>query len=336
MAERSTRQPETGLAMRSPGPSGQGGASAELVSPGVEFEDVGRSFDGRRVLNGVSLQVRGGHTVAVMGQSGSGKSVLARLLAAELAPSRGRILVAGTPLAPLDDGPSIARRFGVLFGANKSYDRHIDRSISVRDNLRIVLERASFDEAAVKARLRQWARDWDLADVLDMPAGRVDSITRHRLCLAQALVADPPLAIIDDPSWAVDIHHVDAEVALIRSWQNRTGGTLLLTTHSIMFAKALADQVAVMRAGEVIAHGPTGAVLGDITDDETFERRFRSRLSVRESDVVRLRALGTDNVRWGGTYLDIGRPMSPHSNQYRGRNKRPTRSGGRLGAPRTS
>jgi ABC-type multidrug transport system ATPase subunit len=296
---------------RRAGPDGQGYAVPGLTSPTVVFDGVGTSFDGRRVLRNVSLRVAGGSTTALMGQSGSGKSVLARHLAGELVPSEGRVLVAGEAIwdAARERRAVDPRRFGVLFGANQSYDDHIDRSRSVLDNLTAVLVRAGVDPADAVERARAHAREWDLDRVADVRAEDVESITRHRLCLAQALVGDPPLVVIDDPSWAVDIHHVQDEVRFIRAWQRRTGGTILLTTHSIMFAKALAHQVAIMRGGEIVASGPTDEVLAGVDNDASFERRFHQSLSVRESDVERLRDLGTDNVRWGGSYLDIARPM---------------------------
>ncbi|GAA5152775.1 hypothetical protein GCM10023321_21960 [Pseudonocardia eucalypti] len=303
--------------MRARGPGGQGRALPGGSPAPVEFDAVSTEAGGRRVLDRVNLLVPAGRTTAVMGQSGSGKTVLARHLAGDLKPTTGEIRVGGRPLWEGDRLAAAARGFGLLFGANRSYDHFIDRSSTVLENLAGVLRP---DRADAAERAAAHARDWHLSEVADRPAAEVDSVTRHRLCLAQAFVGDPALVIVDDPSWAVDINHVDAEVTAIRAWQRRTGGTILLTTHSIMFARALADQVVVLEAGAVRAAGSTADVLRGVVDDVSFERRFGARLSVRESDVERLRALGTDRTRWGGGYyLDMLRPTGRNDTPYRRR-----------------
>lgn len=309
---------------RARGPVGQGYAVAGVGPPEIEFDGATLAAGHRVLLDQISVRIPAGTTVAVMGPSGSGKTLLARLLAGELRTDAGHILVDGGPLwrdVPARLAPAVGV-CGLLLGASRSYDRFIDRSRSVLDNLSGVLARASGEPAGDPGRVRERAREWCLDTVLDRCADELDSITRHRLCLAQAFVADPSLAIVDDPNWAVDINHVDAEIEAIRRWRGRVGGTLLLTTHSLMLARALADQVLVLRAGMVVAAGPTDEVLRDVVDDETFERRFGGRLSVRESDVERLRALGTDEVRWVGDYLDMQRPMSRRAGSH-GRRPRP-------------
>ena len=291
-------------------PTGQGHAIEGLSSPMVEFDNVSKTLQGREVLKNVSLKIPGGQTTAVMGGSGSGKTVLARHLAGEMEPSEGRILVSGESIweSSQEKWASIVRGFGVLFGARSTYDDRIDRSVSVLDNLTLVLKLIEADESVVEQTALEWAREWDLEEICGSITESVDSQSRHRLCLAQALIADPPLAIIDDPGLAVDITHVDAEIQSIKRWRERTGSTILLTTHSLMFAKALAQQVAIMRDGEIIACGSTDEILDGVDDDATFEKRFHQELSVRESDTERLRALQTDTPRWANVrYLDVGR-----------------------------
>lgn len=281
-------------------------------APAITFEAVSTERDGRLILDEVSLRVPAGRTTAVMGQSGCGKTVLARHIAGDLRPTSGEILVDDRPLWDGDRLDDAARRCGLLLGANRSYDHFVDRSRTVLENLAAVLT-PEFGERAAAERAAEHAREWDLDEVADQPAGDVDSVTRHRLCLAQAFVGDPALVVVDDPSWAVDINHVHAQIASIRGWQRRTGGTILLTTHSIMFARALADRVVVMDAGTVRAAGPAVEVLRDVVDDVSFEERFGARLSVRESDVDRLRALGTEDGRWVGGNRATGRIFGRHA-----------------------
>ena len=280
------------------GAEAQGHQVARISSPSVEFDQVSVTINGRRVLKDVCLRLAGGQTVAVMGPRGCGKTVLAATLAGRVRPSTGRVLIGGESIwgeAP-EEFIKQLKATGVLFGANSTFDDKLDRSRTVLDNLTIPLrETQDSDEATRTAR--QWAAEWDLDKVLDQVAEDIDTIARHRLCLAQTMVADPPMVIVDDPSAAVDLNHIMAEIASIKRWQRRTGGTIFLTTHSLGLARGLADHVAILRDGQIIAYGTTREVLGEVHDDAAFEDKFGCLLSYRESDPERLKALGTDEAR---------------------------------------
>lgn len=290
------------------GPAAQGHSISGLRSPTVEFDNVSTVIDGRQILTNVNLRVPGGQTIAIMGAQRSGKTVLAQHLAGQLRPAGGRVLVGGTSIWDTEDALAGGTPSGVgtFFGASRTFDDMLDRSISVLDNLRIPLHRADDDEDAVTRKAIAWAGEWDLDTDLHAIAGDIGSVNRHRLCLAQAMVADPPLVVVDDPSAAVDIGHIIAEVESIKRWQRRTGGTIFLTTHSLRFARGLAHQVAVLRDGGIIAYGPTEEVLDGVTDVATFESRFGVILSFREADPERLRALGTELARRNKSmYADV-------------------------------
>jgi D-methionine transport system ATP-binding protein len=242
-----------------------------------------------------------------MGAHGSGKSVLTRVLDGLVEPSEGRVLIAGKAVGDMPEGKfaSLSHGFGVLFGDSGTYKDMLDLSLSVVDNLAVVLLEGGADEASATVKAREWAREWDLGEVADEPAGRIEYLALHRLCLAQALVGDPPLVIVDDPYRAVDINHLDSEIESIKRWQERSSGTIMLTTHSLALAKALADQVAILRDGKVLKSGPAEEVLAGIKDDVTFTRAFGVRLGIREADPERLAALAPPEGKHGHFYLDL-------------------------------
>jgi ABC-type multidrug transport system ATPase subunit len=270
-----------------------------LRSPSVECDHLSINLGGREVINNVCFQLPGGKTIAVMGPRRSGKSVLAGSLAGRIRPSGGRILVNGESIWENASEQLVGqlKRTGVFFGANRTFDDKLDRSRSVLDNLKIPLEGLDTDGDSATAKALEWAREWDLGEVTDIIARDIDSIARHRLCLAQTMVADPPLVIVDDPSSAVDLKHIMAEIKSINRWQRRTGGTIFLTTHSIGLARGLADQIAVLREGEIIATGTAEDMLKDVRGDTTFEEKFGVALSYREADPERLKAMGTEQAR---------------------------------------
>jgi phospholipid/cholesterol/gamma-HCH transport system ATP-binding protein len=209
---------------------------------------------------------------------------------------------------PRERFASLSDGFGVLLGDYGTYQDRIDRSISLLENLAYALRKAGLDEKSATAKACECASEWDFEEFAADTPDRVDSLVRHRFCLAHALVADPPLAIIDDPNRAFDINHLESGIRSIEGWQARTRGTIMLTTHSIALAKALAYTVAIICAGEIIDFGPPAKLLSGVRDDATFVRRFGMELAVREADPERLEAL-TRPFEKGrkGFYLDMQR-----------------------------
>jgi ABC-type multidrug transport system ATPase subunit len=198
---------------------------------------------------------------------------------------------------------------GVLRGGTRIRESHIDPASSVRENI-IELLRRSSDCANPDEEVGVWLTDYDLTEVADSLPDKLGSGARRRLALALALAWDPALVVVDDPGEAFDYVHRGLLVKAFKKWHVRTGATVLITLHSLELAKILGHQVAVLRDGRVLAQGIPARVLDGVIDDETFEARFHTGLGgVAEADSLRLGNLRTDAVRWGGNYLDLGRPL---------------------------
>jgi ATP-binding cassette subfamily B protein len=234
---------------------------------GVEFDDVRFGYDGStRVFDGLSVRIPAGTTLALVGPSGSGTSTAGRLLPRFYDVQSGAVLVGGTDVRTLRLADLRSR---VLLASDDAFLF----SDTVRANLLYARPEAS--EADLREVLRQAAADFvdELPDGLDTVVGEqgltLSGGQRQRIALARALLADPDVLILDDPTSAVDPQTESSILAALRD--RRPGTTTVLIAHR-RSTLALADRVAVLDGGRVVDLG---------TVDELHEHSplFRSLLS---------------------------------------------------------
>ncbi|MCD2193761.1 ATP-binding cassette domain-containing protein [Actinomycetospora endophytica] len=264
------------------------GAALLTTAPAIEIDDVSKSFEGDRVLDGVSLTVAPGRTLVIMGPSGVGKTTLTRILLGLETPDDGSgdVTVGGhvvhdLPPAQLRD---LRRGIGVLLGGTSIYDSSVFGSISAWANVRYPLESRGYDEAVIEDRAWRRMVEFDLADVAHQLPGTLSSGTRRRLALAKSFVDDPHLLVLDDPGAAMDVTNRRTIVESIRRARADVDATMILTCHDIEMARALGDDVAVILAGRVVAFGPTAEILEGVVDADTWDERFAFRESFAQTD----------------------------------------------------
>ncbi|OUE24907.1 dipeptide ABC transporter ATP-binding protein [Clavibacter michiganensis] len=248
--------------------SGGSAPGTPATPPALRVEDLRVSFDGVPVVRGVSLRIAPGECLALVGTSGSGKSVTARsllgLAGAGADVRAGALEIAGRDLR--DAGPREWRRVRgtgvglVLQDALSSLDplRPIGREIG--DALRI--------HGMRDARAR-WARVLELLERVGMPdpetrvhqrSGELSGGLRQRALLAAALALDPPLLVADEPTTALDATVQARIIDLLADLRTR-GQATLLVSHDLAVVARLADRVAVMHGGVIVEEGPTADVL---------------------------------------------------------------------------
>ena len=215
----------------------------------------------------LDLCVAPGELLVVVGASGSGKSVLLRQILGLEQPERGRIEVLGAPTAQLARAGA-AGRIGMLFqqGALFSSFSALDNIALPLRELRALPAALVLDAAMVKLRMVGLAGD----DGAKMPADLSGGMTR-RAALARALVMDPPLLLLDEPTAGLDPISADGFVHLLRSLHRELGLTVLMVTHDLDTLFALATRVAVLADQRVIT---TGAPLEVAAFDHPFVRGF--------------------------------------------------------------
>lgn len=223
-----------------------------MTASAVAFEGVCASRGGKRVLHDVTLAIGARETVALVGRSGSGKTTLLRLVNRLLMPDAGRILVGDRDVREWD-AIALRRRTGYVIQETGLFPH-----LTVAANIAIVPSLLEWDAARIDARVSDLLElvGLDPSEYRNRWPDELSGGQRQRVGLARALAADPPLLLMDEPFGAVDPitrAELHAEFTRVQAAIHRT---VILVTHDIGEAMHLADRVAVLHEGRVIACAP--------------------------------------------------------------------------------
>jgi len=236
----------------------------------VEVRDLRKSFGEQKVLNGVSLSVPHGQTVAVLGRSGTGKSVLLKLLVGLQPPDSGSVRIAGQEIIGIAPRAlhELRKKMGYLFQQAALYD-----SLTVEQNVDFPLSRnTGMSESERKDKVRELLSSVGLCDGDSgkMPS-EISGGMQKRVGLARALALDPEILLLDEPTAGLD-PITSAEIGrLIIELKKRRTMTAVVVTHDIHGAKTFSDLLILLDQGNVVAQG-TFEELGKSKDD--FVVRF--------------------------------------------------------------
>jgi osmoprotectant transport system ATP-binding protein len=221
------------------------------MSAAIEFRDVRLELrEGRRILDGVSFAVEEGSVTAILGRSGSGKTTLIRTVNRMIAPTGGNVLVRGTPVA---DADLIALRRGMGYVIQET---GLFPHFTVDRNVGIVLEAEGRSRGERDARSREWLAMVGLEPdtFRHRPPHQLSGGQRQRVGLARALAADPPILLMDEPFGALDPLTRAEMQDMLRALLARLHKTVLLVTHDLDEALYLADRIALLEQGKLIAY----------------------------------------------------------------------------------
>lgn len=215
----------------------------------IRCRGLHRSFHGVPVLRGLSLEVRRGETLVVLGGSGSGKSVLLKHINGLLRPERGTVEVDGQTINGLDEASlvPVRRKVGMLFQQGALFD-----SLTVADNVAYPLrEHRALPRAAIPARVREVLEMVELAGSEELMPAELSGGMRKRAALARALALQPEALLYDEPTTGLD-PVVGAKInRLIRDLQRRLNLTSVVVTHDLASAFFIADRIAFLDGGVI-------------------------------------------------------------------------------------
>ncbi|MGW4370397.1 ATP-binding cassette domain-containing protein [Nocardia takedensis] len=213
----------------------------------VEATDLVKVFGQQRAVDGVSLAVPQGAVYGVLGPNGAGKTTTIRMLATLLRPDGGSARIFGRDVVA---DPAAVRS---LIGVTGQY-ASVDEDLSATENLMIFARLLGLGRAEARARTADLLEEFDLAEAADKSLKNFSGGMRRRLDLAASLISTPPLLFLDEPTTGLDPRTRAQMWETIRRLV-REGATVLLTTQYLDEADQLADRIAVIDHGKVIADG---------------------------------------------------------------------------------
>jgi phospholipid/cholesterol/gamma-HCH transport system ATP-binding protein len=230
----------------------------DVLPPAVVFDRVSKSFGPKQVLSDVTLSVRAGEALCVLGRSGTGKSVTLKLIIALLKPDNGEIWIEQDEITRLQGAElsRVRRKMGLLFQDAALFD-----SLTLYENLALPLQRLTKKtpgeiDFVVDRVLSQVGLAGDKAKMPSELSGGM----RKRAGLARALVLEPRILLADEPSSGLDrITASEIDELLLRQKAEHST-TLVIVTHDVHGARRLADRVAVLDRGKLVAHGTVAEV----------------------------------------------------------------------------
>jgi len=219
----------------------------------IRIVDLHKAFGENRVLQGVNLQIERGETMAVIGQSGSGKSVLIKLLIGILKPDQGEIYIDGLEITGLkeDKLQSVTKKFGMLFQGAALFD-----SLTVGQNVSFGLERyTNFSEEKKQELVSESLAKVGLRGVEHLMPHELSGGMKKRVGLARAIAYGPEIILYDEPSTGIDPIRADAINELINRMKKELKVTSVVITHDMTSSYKVADRIAMLYEGKIIEIG---------------------------------------------------------------------------------
>lgn len=222
--------------------------------PVVAVENVFKSFAADKVLNGISLSVSRGETLAVLGRSGTGKSVLLRLIIGLETPDSGAVCIHGRDIAglALDRLGEIRKRMGFLFQQAALYD-----SLTVAENVAfpLVHQRRDMPRSECVNRVGQLLAEVGMESDLEKMPSDISGGMQKRVGLARALALEPEILLLDEPTAGLDPISSREIDELILKLQRERKMASIVVTHDLHSARATADRLALLDQGDVVIEG---------------------------------------------------------------------------------
>jgi ABC-type lipoprotein export system ATPase subunit len=218
------------------------------LQPIVRTENLSVLYPEMRTqaLNGVSLSVSPGEFVAIVGPSGSGKSTLLHALAALIAPSQGEVFFRGTPLSDIRN-KSLFRRHNLGFVFQ---DFYLYPRLTVLENVLLPLAHRILVPRAWTDKAQRLLKDLNMSHKMTQRAHTLSAGERQRVCIARALLAEPPLLLADEPTGSLDTQNATAILDILGHIHSARGVTLMMVTHDTA-AAARAQRIVRIVDGKV-------------------------------------------------------------------------------------
>ncbi len=222
--------------------------------PVVAMEHLKKSFGDHQVLQDITLVMNKGENLVILGQSGTGKSVLIQCIVGLLDPDEGKLLIFGRNIAELNEREliEIRKKIGFLFQSSALYD-----SMTVRENLEFPLRRQqrSLSQEQMDELVKEALQNVGLADAIEKTPAELSGGMRKRLGLARTLILKPEIMLYDEPTAGLDPITSKEISTLILEVQHTYDTSSIIITHDIDCARRTANRIIVIKEGICVAEG---------------------------------------------------------------------------------
>ena len=232
---------------------------AVTEAPLIEVEGLVKRYGTRTAVDGVDLEVRRGEIFGLLGPNGAGKTTTILTLLGLTEPTSGRVRVCG--LDPARDAVSVKRKAGYLPDTVGFYD-----NLTARQNLRYTALLNELEADAIEGRIEELLDDVGLRDEADLPVGKYSRGMRQRLGVADAILKDPDVVILDEPTASIDPAGVIEILNLISNLAHHDGRAVLLSSHLLNQVQEVCDRVGIFVNGRMVAQGTPESLASDLSE----------------------------------------------------------------------
>lgn len=229
----------------------------------IEAYDLTKEFDGFRAVDRVNLQVPAGSVLAVLGPNGAGKTTTVRMMTSILIPTSGRAVIAGYDVVQSPE--AVRRKVGVLTEQHGLYER-----MKAEEYLDFFGQMYHIPKETRRKNALALMERFGLSFALDKRLGEYSKGMKQKLALVRAMLHNPPVLLLDEPTSAMDPQSAkQVREAIIEMQQDER--TFLITTHNLTEAQTLANRIAIIRQGRIIANGTFEELSHQIIGEAVFE-----------------------------------------------------------------
>jgi len=223
-----------------------------MFEPAVKVENLVKHYPTAVAVDRISFTVRRGVTAALLGGNGAGKTTTLSILLGLLLPTAGRVRVLGEDM--------LRHRYRVLPRMNFSSPFvDLPHRLTVRQNLLIYARLYGLPRR--RERINRLADDLQIGEFLERPAGKLSAGQKTRVALAKALLNEPELLLLDEPTASLDPDTGDWVRGYLEGYRERTGATILMASHNMAEVERLCSEVMMMKAGRIVDRGSPEALI---------------------------------------------------------------------------
>ncbi len=233
-----------------------------MIEKVIEVEGLVKRYDDRVAVAGIDFSVSPGEIFGVLGPNGAGKTTTILMLLGLTEPSEGSVRVCG--LDPARDAIGVKRRVGYLPDAVGFYE-----DLTGRQNMRYTARLNELDPAAAEDRIDELLEEVGLTESADFLVGTYSRGMRQRLGVADILVKDPDVVILDEPTTAIDPEGVVEILALISRLAHTEGRAVLISSHLLNQVQQVCDRVGIFVEGEIVAQGTPDELAASLSEDSS-------------------------------------------------------------------